>query len=96
MFIAIYKLYSGRWNKGLSWINAHSNLVFCSFYCIMLLNSELFNQDFISLSMGLIGVQPDNYEEVWSKWIWASAAIVILYSIVDAAKGFRNSRKNAL
>lgn len=96
MCIAIYKLYSGRWNKGLSWLNTLSNLLFCSFYCIMLLNPELFNQDFISLTMGSIGVQPENYDEVWSKWIWASAVIVILYSIMDVAKGFRNSRKNIL
>jgi hypothetical protein len=96
MFIAIYKLYTGRWNKGLAWINTLSNLVFISFYCIMLLNPELFNNDFISLTMNSFGVQPENHDEVWSNWIWASAAIVILISIVDMAKGFRNSRKHVL
>jgi hypothetical protein len=96
MFIAIYKLYTGRWNKGLAWIHALSNLLFSSFYCIMLLNPELFNNDFISLTMNSFGVQPENHDKVWSNWLFASAAIVILFSIVDAAKGFRNSRKNVL
>jgi hypothetical protein len=96
MFIAIYKLYTGRWTKGLAWINTLSNLVFISYYCIMLLNPELFNNDFISMTMNSFGVQPENHDEVWSNWIWASAAIVILISIVDIAIGFRNSRKHVL
>lgn len=96
LFIAIYKLYTGRWDKWIAWLNALSNLLFCSFYCIMLLNPDLFNEAFISNIMDSFGVQSENQEDVWSKWIWGSAAIVILFSIVDVVKGFRNNRKNIL
>lgn len=96
LFISIYKLYTGRWNKWIAWLNALSNLVFCSFYCLMLLNPDLFNEAFVRITMDSFGVLSQNHEDVWSKLIWGSAAIVILFSIVDVVKGFRNSRKNIL
>jgi hypothetical protein len=82
--LAIYKLVAAKWTKVLVGFNGVSHIIFAVLLCVMVSNSNVFNEQFIEV---FLHMEIDSTN--WLTIIWGMVGLTIASSIYDIAKSIQ-------
>ncbi|MBB6444014.1 hypothetical protein [Bacillus benzoevorans] len=92
--LGVIKLAYARWTFKISFFNLIYHTLSITLLCVMLSNPDLFHPQFLTLMDGNLKLGGATFAANWNKLIWGFALFVILFSLIDIAKGFYHSIKD--
>lgn len=89
VLLSIYKLIKRQWTKGLALYTTALELITIIVFAIILINPNLFNQDFITYMSDLFTITTNQFE---TGLVGGGISLFILAAAVNIYEGFRKSR----